>query len=194
MQWKMGPSQFPDFKWQRSFSFVKLCPRDNVGMPRSGNMIPTFFLGQRRSSGCSFQSSLFQEKTRVIQKSIEVIYWLLWVKPNFLLWPETVLYWLPVLSLASFLILLAFFSSIHPYPTSFALPWSSGCFPTMSDIFLSQDFCSGYCLYLEQSSPNYPHDSAFYLLQIVIPISSPHWELPYLLSIVSHTPLLYLTS
>lgn len=77
MQWKMGPSQFPDFKWQRSFSFVKLCPRDNVGMPRSGSMIPTFFLGQRRSSGCSFQSSLFQEKTRVIQKSIEVIYWLL---------------------------------------------------------------------------------------------------------------------
>ena len=118
----------------------------------------------------------------------------LWVKPNFLLWPETVLYWLPVLSLASFLILLAFFSSIIPYPTSFALPWSSGCFPTMPDIFLSQDFCSGYCLYLEQSSPNYPHDSAFYLLQIVIPISSPHWELPYLLSIVFHTPLLYLTS
>lgn len=119
MQWKMGPSQFPDFKWQRSFSFVKLCPRDNVGMPRSGNMIPTFFLGQRRSSGCSFQSSLFQEKTRVIQKSIEVIYWLLWVKPNFLLWPETVLYWLPVLSLASFLILLL--SSPPSIPTPLPL-------------------------------------------------------------------------
>ena len=99
-------------------------------MPRSGSIIPTFFLGQSRSSRCSFQSSLFQEMTRVIQKSVDVICRLLselnptsYSDPRQCCVHSLFFVWL------HFLFLL-FFSPIHPYPTSFVLAALAAFQPT----------------------------------------------------------------
>ena len=90
-------------------------------MPRSGSIIPTFFLGQSRSNRCSFQSSLFQEKMRVIQKSVDVICRLLSeLNPTSHSDPRQCCVHSLFFVWLHFLFLL-FFSPVHPYPTSFVL-------------------------------------------------------------------------
>lgn len=119
-----------------------------------------------------------------------------WVKSNFLHWHMGLCWIGSLFSLWLLLILLASFPLHRPHPSmspspSLLLwpPWPPGSFPNMLDTLLSQGLCIGSCLCLELSSPRYPHDSATWLLQVIVPMSCPQWELPRPLSIIPHLTL-----